>query len=60
VLGGALLDHYRQTLGEIRATGYATYAARQLRPYVHAALAQFSPGRRTLTDRLVEWIARRR
>jgi hypothetical protein len=60
VLGEALLDHYRQTLGEIRASGYATYAARQLRPYVHAALAQFSPGRRTLTDRLVEWIGRRR
>jgi hypothetical protein len=59
VLGAALLDHYRQTLGEIRETGYATYAARQLRPYVRAAVAQFSPHRRTLTERLMERLARR-
>jgi hypothetical protein len=54
VLGTALLDHYRQTLGEIHETGYATYAARQLRPYVRAAVTQFSPKRRTLTERLLE------
>jgi hypothetical protein len=60
VFGAALLDHYRQTLGEIRQTGYATYAARQLRPYVRAAVAQFSPRRRTLTERLLERIERRR
>jgi hypothetical protein len=59
VLGAALLDHYRQTLGEIRETGYATYAARQLRPYVRAAVAQFSPRRRTLTERLMERLDRR-
>ena len=59
VLGAALLDHYRQTLGEIRETGYATYAARQLRPYVRAAVAQFSPRRRTLTERLMERLVRR-
>jgi hypothetical protein len=59
VLGAALLDHYRQTLGEIRETGYATYAARQLRPYVRAAVAQFSPRRRTLTERLMERLERR-
>ena len=59
VLGAALLDHYRQTLGEIRETGYATYAARQLRPYVRAAVAQFSPRRRTLTERLTERLERR-
>ena len=57
-LGKALLDHYRDTLAEIRAVGYATYAARQFRPYVRAAIGQFSPARRTLTDRLLEWCAK--
>jgi hypothetical protein len=51
ILAAALLDHYRTTLEEIRQVGYATYAARQLRPYVNAAVTQFSPARRTLTER---------
>jgi len=54
VFGAALLDHYRETLGEIRQVGYATYAGRQLRPYARAAVAQFSPKRQTLTQRLIE------
>ncbi len=54
VVGAGLLDHYRETLGEISQVGYATYAARQLRPYVRAAASQFSPKRRTLTQRLLE------
>jgi hypothetical protein len=54
VFGAALLDHYRETLGEIRQAGYATYAGRQLRPYVRAAASQFSPKRRTLTQRLLD------
>jgi hypothetical protein len=54
VFGGALLDHYGETLGEIRQVGYTTYAGRQLRPYVRAAASQFSPKRRTLTQRLLE------
>lgn len=41
VLDAALLDHYRETLAEIRQTGCATYVARQLRPCVSPALAQF-------------------
>jgi hypothetical protein len=53
LVAGALLDHYRGTLDEIRQAGYATYATRQLRPYVSAAVAQFSPKRRTLTERLL-------
>ena len=32
VLGAALLDHYRETLNEIRQAGYLTYAARQFGP----------------------------
>jgi hypothetical protein len=49
----ALLDHYRETLAEIHQTGYAAFAARQFRPYVRAAVDQFSPKRSTLTERLL-------
>ena len=50
----ALLDHYSQTLREMRQIGYAAYASRQLRPYFSAAANQFSPDQRTLTERLLE------
>ena len=49
----ALLDHYKQTLAEMRETGYATFAARQFRPYLRAAVDQFSPERETMTGRLL-------
>jgi hypothetical protein len=48
-----LLDHYSETLAEIRQTGYAAFAARQFRPYVRAAVDQFSPKRSTLTERVL-------
>ncbi len=54
IVASVLLDHYRSTLEEIQQTGYATYAATHLRPYVTAAVAQFSPERRTLTERLLD------
>ncbi len=54
VVATALLDHYKETLGEIRKVGYLTYANRQFGPYVRAAAGQFSPSRRTLTERAVE------
>jgi hypothetical protein len=50
----ALLDHYRQTLSEMRNVGYAAFAARQLRPYLNAAAGQFAPERRTLTEKAIE------
>ena len=53
VVGEALLEHYRQTLDEVRQVGYAEYASRQLTPYVRAAVAQFSPEQRTLTERIL-------
>ena len=53
VVGAALLDHYRETLDEVREAGYAQYASRQLGPYVKAAVAQFSPEQKTLTERLL-------
>jgi len=53
VFADALLDHYKQTLSEIQQIGFAKYAVRQFRPYVRAAVDQFSPRRRTLTERLL-------
>ena len=50
----SLLDHYKQTLDELQQVGYATYAARQLRPYLRAAAAQLSPQKPTLTERLLD------
>jgi len=60
VFAAALLDHYRQTLNEIRATGYVAYAHQQLRPYLTAAVNQFSPKRRSLTERLLDKIESKR
>ena len=60
VFAAALLDHYRETLSEIRDTGYLTYAGRQFRPYLRAAAGQFSPKRRTLTQRLLEKLPAKR
>ena len=54
MFAAALLDQYRQTLSEIQQVGYAAYAVRQFRPYVRAAVDQFSPKRRTLTQSLFE------
>jgi hypothetical protein len=54
IVAAALLDHYTQTLREIRQVGYLTYAGRQFRPYIRAAIDQFSPKRRTLTQRLLD------
>jgi hypothetical protein len=54
ILGESLLGHYRQTLGEIHNTGFLAYWTREYRPYLRAAALQFSPKRRTLTDRLLD------
>lgn len=54
IFAAALLDHYRQTLSEIQQVGYLAYAGRQFRPYLRAAVDQFSPKRRTLTQHLFE------
>jgi hypothetical protein len=60
LVGAALLDHYRQTLDEIREVGYASYATRQLRPYLRAAAGNFSPQRRTVTERLLDRLSARK
>ena len=53
VFAAALLNDYRQTLDEIRQVGFVTYAARQFTPR-ETAVRQFSPGQRTLTERLLD------
>ena len=60
IFGAAFLDHYRQTLGELRQVGYVRYAANQFRPYLRAAAAQFSPNRKTLTQRVLDRVSRRK
>jgi hypothetical protein len=60
LFAASLLDHYRETLTELQQVGYLTYASRQFRPYMRAAVDQFSPKRRTLTQRLLEKLPERR
>jgi hypothetical protein len=60
IFAASLLDHYRQTLTEIRQAGYLGYSTRQLRPYVRAAVNQFSPHRPTFTQRMLEKIRAKR
>jgi hypothetical protein len=54
ILGTAVLDHYQQTLNQVRRVGYVRFAAQQFQPYVQAAAAQFAPSRKTLTQRMLE------
>jgi hypothetical protein len=53
MLAEGLLEHYRTTLAEIRGAGYAAYWVREFRPYLKAAVLQFSPGRVSLTERIL-------
>ena len=60
ILGESLLGHYRETLAEIRRTGFLAYWAREYKPYLLAAAKQFSPRHRTLTERWLRGSAERR
>ena len=53
VMAGVLLDHYQTTLKQIHETGYVKYAVVQFRPYLFAAVSQFAPRRRSLTERIL-------
>jgi len=53
VVAGALIEDYKATLATIRETGYVRYAVQQFRPYLYAAALQFSPKRRSLTERML-------
>ena len=54
MIAAALLNHYKETLAEMREAGYVAFAAAQFRPYIRAAADQFSPKRSTLTERMLE------
>ena len=58
LLSAAILEHYSQTLKELREVGYLAYAKRQVSPYLRACVEQFSPHRRTLTQRLLDRMRR--
>lgn len=51
--GEGLLDHYRDTLNDIRETGFLEYWGREFRPYLAAAAKQFSTNHKSLTERLL-------
>jgi hypothetical protein len=60
VFSAAILEDYSQTLRELREAGYATYAKRQLSPYLRACVDQFSRQQRSLTERLIDRVRRKR
>lgn len=53
LLASSLLGHYTRSLEEIRKEGFIGYWRREFRPYLSAAARQFSPRRRSLTERLL-------
>ncbi|HUQ92662.1 MAG TPA: hypothetical protein VM120_13365 [Bryobacteraceae bacterium] len=53
LMASALLDHYRVALADIRREGYFAYWTREFRPYLRAAALQFSPQRRSLTEKIL-------
>ncbi len=54
VLAGSLLDHYRESLAELKKTGFLRYGIRQLAPYTQAALGAFAPRRETTTSTFLD------
>src|SRR5207249_5189898 len=59
-VGRILLEDYRTSLNQIRETGYVRYAVDQFRPYLFAAVSQFSPRRQSLTERLISMAVKRK
>jgi hypothetical protein len=53
-VSNALLEHYRESLRQLREVGYIRYGVEKLAPYTRAALDAFHPARETLTDRLLD------
>lgn len=48
-----ILADYNRTLGELREAGYASYARRQLSPYLRASVDQLLRPERSITERLI-------
>ena len=55
-LYATMLEDYSHALRELREVGYATYAKRQLSPYLRASVDQFSRHHRSMTERVIEKI----
>lgn len=53
VLGEAVLDHYVDTLAEIRRAGFLAYWAQEFQPYLRGAAEQFAPGKVSSTERFL-------
>ncbi|HET7608550.1 MAG TPA: hypothetical protein VFL84_07735 [Gammaproteobacteria bacterium] len=53
-VSNALLEHYRQSLRELKDVGYVRYGALKLTPYTRAAIEAFHPSRETLTGKLLD------
>ena len=52
-MASILLEHYRDTLNRIHQDGYMNYAVKQFRPYLYAAVSQFAPRQKSLTERIL-------
>jgi hypothetical protein len=50
----ALLDHYGESLRQMREIGYLRYGMQQIAPYMQAAIGAFDPARETLTGKLLD------
>ena len=53
VLGEAVLDHYVDTLAEIRRAGFLAYWAQEFQPYLRGAAEQFAPAKVSSTERFL-------
>lgn len=53
IFAGTLLDHYAVSLRNIQEQGYINYWVSEFRPYMRAALANFSPSKTTYTERIL-------
>lgn len=53
-VSNALLEHYRQSLRQMREVGFMRYGVQQLTPYTQAAIGAFNPERETLTGKLLD------
>jgi hypothetical protein len=50
-----LLDHYAETLRDMRTEGVTAWWVREFKPYLRAAADQFSPRRLSLTQRILQY-----
>jgi hypothetical protein len=53
-VSNALLEHYGESLRQLREVGYLRYGLRQITPYTRAAVGAFDPKRETLTGKLLD------